>query len=107
MGTNTLGALFNQAPQLQDKDLLNIRLLTFADINGQTYKVTPKQLKIILDRQTDTRESTILEMVKLFNLYEATIEDKNFNIRFEMHPSEYLHLPGFISFIERELNKDV
>lgn len=45
----TLGELFHQAPKLQDSDLLNITLLTFADINGQLYSVTPIQLKFILE----------------------------------------------------------
>jgi len=57
---NTLGALYNRAPLLQDKDLFNITLLTFADINGQTYKMTPQQLKIVLDAQPNTHNEGII-----------------------------------------------
>ena len=44
----TLGRLFHIAPPIADDKLKDATLLCFVDLYGQTYKITPAQLAIIL-----------------------------------------------------------
>lgn len=46
---NTLGRLYRDCPDLQDNDLENVTVLLFADLNGDTKRMTVKQLKKLLD----------------------------------------------------------
>jgi len=48
MSFNTLGKLHHMCPKASDGQLKKGLLCVFIDLNGTTYSITPRQLKLML-----------------------------------------------------------